>query len=147
MPINSKRKGVRGEREAAALLRGLGYPECKRSAQVAAIRPLAFSADLFQCIRNVRIEVKFGYGFDLHTKAVKDWIAKIKEETPQGEVWLILYKRMRKPWIAIYEDQGVDVAALNVVRGIYRVDILANEIITAEFSSVHTHTHITSTLS
>jgi len=133
MPINSKRKGARGEREAAALLRDLGYPECKRSAQAAAIRPLSFSADLIQCIRNVRIEVKFGYKFDLHTKAVKDWVAKIREETPQGEVWLILYKRMRKPWIAIYESQflidesgDVVVASLDVEQGIRYVDIRAN---------------------
>jgi len=133
MPINSKRKGARGEREAAALLRSLGYPECKRSAQAAAIRPLPFSADLLQCIRNVRIEVKFGYEFDLHTKAIKDWVAKIKEETPQGEVWLILYKRTRKPWIAIYESEyliygedGVVVASLDVEQGIRYVDILAN---------------------
>ena len=102
------RKGKRGEREAAKYLIEIGVAsEARRSRQYQGVVDPA-SADIIHDIPNLRIEVKRGYnGEPLYGSVVSGWVEKCKEETRDGDDWIILWREDRKQWQVVFEDQGI----------------------------------------
>jgi len=92
--INSRQKGKRGEREAAAFLRSLGF-EARRGQQFAGGGD---SPDVVTSLSNVHIEVKFGVkGMDLGTQLLRDACDQAERECG-GKQWVVLWKPARQDW-------------------------------------------------
>lgn len=109
MMTNSKQKGSRGEREAAKLLLSLGLAtEARRSRQYQGVVTEQNSADIIHNIEGIRFEIKFGYdGEEIYKKEVQGWVAKAIEETPDNDNWVILWRKTRRKWLAIFDWNGV----------------------------------------
>lgn len=109
MPINQKQKGSRGEREACKFIKSLDDSyEARRSQQYSGVRTDDTSADILTNIPKLRFEVKVGYNkVDLYNKQCQDWIETAKEETPEGEIWVILRKKDYQDWTIIAEIEGI----------------------------------------
>lgn len=98
MPVNSRSKGARGEREAAKYLTKLGF-ECRRNGRN------GYSDDDLICadLPNVHIEVKYGVqGMDLNTKLLKDALEQAYEDVYYSNndlrSWCVLWKPLRLCW-------------------------------------------------
>lgn len=105
---NSNSKGKRGEREASKFLMELGVEEARRSQQYQGVVDETQSADLVHSLPGVRIEVKRGYNNEeIYTATVQEWIQTARDETPDDESWLIMWRKDRKQWVFIFECCGI----------------------------------------
>lgn len=119
MPVNSKQKGSRGERELVKLLKSLGYT-ARRSQQYQGVRDESNSADVIHNIEGVRIEVKLGYNqHEFGSAFVKEWIETAKNETPPYQNWMIFWRKDRKKWMAIFHIRGIDVLTDDIESAIF----------------------------
>ena len=101
--VDSKDKGKRGEREAAAKLRELGYDGARRGVQY---QGGPDSPDVADAIPGVHIEVKRVERFQLY-KALEQAVS----EKRQGDVPIVLHRSSRKPWVVVVElDRLLDLA-------------------------------------
>ena len=95
--INSKVKGSNGEREAAAKLRELGFPDAKRDAQQGS-GDAAEHPDV-KGIKGWHVEVKrqerFG-GYELYSA-----LDQAKRDRAPGEQAVVLHRKNHKPWVAV----------------------------------------------
>jgi Holliday junction resolvase len=123
MGLSQRQKGKRVEREACKLLQSLGY-EAERSVQFCGRSE--DSADVRHNVPGVRIEIKGGYdNIDVSGTTVDDWIVKVESERQTGnkDNALVLWKRSRKSWLAIFRVQDIIVlsadikASINYVKG------------------------------
>lgn len=89
--INANKKGKRGEREAAALLREYGF-EARRGQQFSGGGD---SPDVVHSIPNVHIEVKRTEALSLY-KAMDQ-----AREDSGGKVPVVLHKRNGREWLAV----------------------------------------------
>jgi len=90
--VHSKRKGARGELEAAAEIRRLFRTEARRGRQYQGTDE---SPDLLVDIPKVHFEVK-------RTEALRLYDALGQATDDAGEnVPIVLYRANRKPWVAI----------------------------------------------
>lgn len=89
MPINSRAKGCRGERELANILKGYGY-DARRSQQFCGANGDADVVGL-PCIH---IEVKRVEKLNLD-KAMKQSI----DDAREGEVPVVMHRKDRHPWL------------------------------------------------
>lgn len=97
MPLNSRQKGKRGEREAAALLRDMGFPEARRAQQYCGA---AGTAD-------VLIDAPFHIEVKNTAKAcLPEWIAQASRDS-KGQPWIIMWKRARDGWYVIAKAETV----------------------------------------
>lgn len=92
MPINSRKKGARGEREIAEILRGYGY-EARRSAQYCG--NTGDAADVVG-VAGLHIEVKY-------REQVRDemYIEQAEHDARKGDLPLVFYRRSREQWKAL----------------------------------------------
>ena len=89
--MNSKQKGKRGELEAAALLRSLGFPETRRTAQYCGNTG---EADDLIGIEGLHIEVK-----RCEQIRIMDWMQQAERDTTDnGATPVVLFRRSREPW-------------------------------------------------
>lgn len=94
----SRNKGKRGEREAAALLTGAGFP-ARRAVQY---KGTAGSADISCPILEDR--------FHLEVKRVEErrgptWLRQCREDAPDL-IPIVLIKQSRQPWRYLTDDEG-----------------------------------------
>ena len=94
MTINSKKKGKAGELECAKILRELGFPDVRRTAQYNG-KELESLADLvgidgchLEVKRNERLNI-----YDAYEQAVRD---SKEDETPT-----VLFRKNGKPWLVV----------------------------------------------
>lgn len=92
MPINSRDKGCRGEREAAAEIARLFRVEARRGRQYCGDPE---SPDIRTAIARVHFEVKRMESFRLYS-ALDQAIADADDNIP-----VVLYRSNRRPWVAI----------------------------------------------
>ena len=105
---NSNRKGKRGEREASKFLLNLGVEEARRSQQYQGVVDESQSADLVHSIPGVRIEVKRGYNEkEIYSADVQEWVETIRQETPDDESWLLMWRQDYKKWVFLFECEGI----------------------------------------
>ena len=98
------------------MIRSLGY-EAERSVQHCGRSEE--SADLRSSIEGVRLEVKGGYdSTDIASAEVGEWLQKLEEEANGSEVGLVLWKRSRRPWLAVFNYGGMRVATPDVAEAI-----------------------------
>ena len=101
--MNSREKGKRGEREAAAVLREMGFLNARRGLQY---QGGPDSPDVADAIPGVHIEVKRTERIQLY-KALE----QSKAESDEGEVPIVLAKQNRRPWVIALElDRLLDLA-------------------------------------
>ena len=94
--MNSRQKGARGEREAAALLRSLGF-EARRGQQYNGVE----GQDVVHSIPGVHIEVK-------RTETLSVYAAVAQAVTDAaGNLPVVLHKRNRKDWLFIVRAEDV----------------------------------------
>lgn len=91
MPLNSREKGKRGEREAAALLREAGFPKARRAQQYCGA---AGTADVL-VDAPFHVEVK-----NTARASLPEWIKQAYSDSG-GKPWIILWKRSRDGWYVI----------------------------------------------
>lgn len=116
MGLSQRQKGKRVEREAVALLKSLGH-EAERSVQHCGNSEE--SADVRTDIDGVRVEVKGGYDdIDVASKTVGEWLQKLGTEANGSEVGLILWKRSRRSWLAVFEYREIRVVTPDIAEAI-----------------------------
>lgn len=97
MPLNSRQKGKRGEREAAALLRDMGFPEARRAQQYCGA---AGTAD-------VLIDAPFHIEVKNTTRAcLPEWIAQADRDSKDRN-WLVLWKKAKDGWFVIARAETI----------------------------------------
>lgn len=112
MGLSQREKGKRYEREACKLLRELGY-EARRTEQYCGAS--GDSSDITTNIWGVRFEVKGGYDdVDITSKTVRDWLDKLKGECGDDEQGVALWKRSRRPWLALAYIGGAVMASPDI---------------------------------
>lgn len=91
MPINSRDKGKRGERELASKLKEYGY-ECRRGQQYCGANGDADVVGLkgihIECKRNERLNVY-------------DAISQAKADAKDGEIPVVMWRKNNCEWLAI----------------------------------------------
>jgi hypothetical protein len=102
MPVNSRRKGKRGELLAAALLREHGFHDARRGKQYSGDE----SAPDVIGIPNYHLEIKNCERGSLH-----DWLRQAHADCGLNTP-IVLHKRKRSEWVAIL-DAGT---LLNLIR-------------------------------
>jgi hypothetical protein len=102
--VNSKQKGARAERQAAAHLRELGHTKARRGRQY---HGGPESPDLADAVPGVHFEVK-------HTERLELWKAiKQAEEDCGLDVPVVMFKRNRNPWHLAVRAEYMTHFALN----------------------------------
>lgn len=103
--MNSRAKGARAEREAAAWLNGLlpvGY-EAVRAARIGVDGGEdVLIKDEQGRYANVRVEVKHRATMELATKALDEACEQAANDA-KGGVWCVLWRRDRRPWVLTTE--------------------------------------------
>lgn len=92
--VNSRQKGKRGEREAVAYLKQLGFAEVRRSQQYNGIGRGDVVMSQFPALN---IEVKFGYApgvFNIGTQLWEDACQQAAADA-DGNTWCVLWKPLR----------------------------------------------------
>ncbi|MHB1156062.1 MAG: phage terminase small subunit P27 family [Phycisphaerales bacterium] len=103
--MNSRNKGKRGERQAAAYLRALGFPSARRGAQHRGGRD---SPDvLADELSHVHIEVKHRAGIDLGTVELDNAMAQADTDAGADREPVVLWKRNRTAWRLTWIECGV----------------------------------------
>jgi Holliday junction resolvase len=104
MPVNSRQKGKRGERLAAAYLTSLGFP-ARRGVQYARS---ANSPDvLVENLPGVHIEVKNTATIDLGTVELDEAIAQAETDAGAEKEPVVLWRRTRAAWRLTWLESGV----------------------------------------
>ncbi len=107
--MNSRAKGARAEREAAAWLNGLlpvGY-EAVRAARIGVDGGEdVLIKDEQGRYANVRVEVKHRATMELATKALDEACEQAQADA-KGGVWCVLWRRDRRPWVLTTEANGL----------------------------------------
>lgn len=93
MGKSSREKGKRGEREAAALLRGLGYPEAHRTAQNCG--QSGDAADVIG-VDGLHLEIK-----RCEQIRVDEWQDQVERDSKgTGRIPVIMFRKSRRPfWV------------------------------------------------
>lgn len=114
--INSCNKGKVGERQAAALLRTLGFPMAKRTAQH---KGTTDSSDV-DGVPLVYLEVKYLVGnFDFGTKAMRNALHRLRMDCPTQRTPVLLWKaRGGRAWLVTWPGQTCWLTTDNVLAGI-----------------------------
>lgn len=100
MPVNSRQKGSRVEREASAYLRKLGFAGARRSQQ---FKGDAGSFDITcEAIPNVCLEVKSREDIKLGSVVLDNALIKAAADA-DGKPWAVLWKRNRIAWRLTFE--------------------------------------------
>ncbi len=109
--MNSRAKGARAEREAAAWLNGLlpvGY-EAVRAARIGVDGGEdVLIKDEQGRYANVRVEVKHRATMELATKALDEACEQAANDA-KGGVWCVLWRRDRRPWVLTTTSAGARV--------------------------------------
>jgi Holliday junction resolvase len=92
MPLNSKRKGARGERELAAALRAWGHGNARRGQQ---FKGTEDSPDV-QGLPGFFIEAKFTESLSLYPA-----LERAVVEAGHGTIPVVMHRRRGKQWVAI----------------------------------------------
>ena len=95
MPINSKRKGVAGERELASVLREYGF-ECRRSQQYCGANG---DADVVG-LPGIHIECKRVEKLNLY-----DAMSQAKHDRREGEIPAVFHRKNNHKWLVTMEVQ------------------------------------------
>jgi Holliday junction resolvase len=104
MPVNSRQKGKRGERLAAAYLTSLGFP-ARRGVQYAGS---AESPDVVvDNLPGVHIEVKNTATIELGTVELDDAIAQAGVDAGRNKEPVVLWRRTRTAWRLTWLERGV----------------------------------------
>lgn len=99
--INSRQKGARMEREAAAFLTGIGYPTTREARNgVDGAEDLVLPPELSY---RVHIEVKADESIDIGTKALTDAFEQAKM-VAKGRNPYVLWHRKRRGWRLSWVD-------------------------------------------
>lgn len=95
MPVNSRQKGKRIEREAAKFLESLGFAGARRGVQYAGGHD---SPDVVcDALPNVHLEIKGNEAIDVGTKLLDDACIQAASDA-NGKPWAVLWKRNRTGW-------------------------------------------------
>ena len=109
--MNSRAKGARAEREAAAWLNTLlptGY-EAVRAARIGVDGGEdVMIRDEQGKYANVRVEVKHRAKIDLATKELSDACEQAMGDAKGGD-WCVLWRRDRRPWVLTTDMHGLRV--------------------------------------
>ncbi len=92
MTINSKKKGKTGELECAKILRGLGFPDVRRTAQYNG-KELDSKADLVG-IEGCHLEVKRNEHLNIF-----DAMEQADRDSKENETPVVLHRKNGKPWL------------------------------------------------
>lgn len=91
MGASQREKGKRGEREAAALLRGIGYTDAHRTAQYCGNTG---QADDVIGVDGLHIEVK-----RCETMRLPDWMKQATADcTDSDKIPVVMHRRNGEPW-------------------------------------------------
>lgn len=94
--MNSKAKGKRGELQAAAYLRRLGFKSARRGAQH---KGGPDSPDVVvDELPNLHFEVKNSEGIGLGTKALADALDQAERDAGEGRTGIVMWKNNRSKW-------------------------------------------------
>lgn len=107
MPINSRDKGARFERDVAAMLREHGFGDAKRGQQYCGLKG---NADVVG-LPGIHIEAK-------HCEKLYpyDWMEQSKRDAKEGEIPIVIFKKNRcevlvqmtfEDFMKIYKEGGV----------------------------------------
>ena len=91
--MNSKRKGKRGEREAAARLRELGFPGARRGQQYSGSPD---SPDVVDAIPGVHLEIKYQERMSLWKAITQAW-----EDAGCVNPYADMHRKNRTDWVFI----------------------------------------------
>ena len=97
MPINSRAKGARGERELASKLREYGYTNARRGQQYSGANG---DADVV-ALDGIHIEVKRTERLSLY-----DALAQAKHDAKDGELPVVLHRKNNCEWVVIQPLDG-----------------------------------------
>lgn len=89
MPINSKQKGARGEREIAKIMRSYGYADAIRSEQYCGANG---DADVIG-VDGLHIEVK-----RVEKLALDKWMKQAIEDARSGEIPVVMHRKNNDFW-------------------------------------------------
>ena len=112
MPVNSKRKGSRGEREAANYLKSIGFEDARRTQQYNGLG----ESDVVcpESLPNVHIEVKYGYdrrNFNLGTQL---WLDACQQAADKSDDWL---------WCVLWRPKSVTYWRMTFYSNPHRVNV------------------------
>lgn len=96
MPINSKQKGARGEREWASFCREQGYTSAYRGQQYNGAKG---NADV-EGLPGIHVEVKRVEALRLY-----DALAQAKHDARPGEVPIVAHRKNNCPWVVIMDAE------------------------------------------
>lgn len=96
MPINSRQKGARGEREWASFCREQGYTGAYRGQQYNGANG---NADV-EGLPGIHVEVKRTEAFRLY-----DALAQSKRDSRPGEVPIVAHRKNNCPWVVIMDAE------------------------------------------
>ena len=96
MPINSKQKGARGEREWASFCREQGYTGAYRGQQYNGAKG---NADV-EGLPGIHVEVKRVEALRLY-----DALAQAKHDARPGEVPIVAHRKNNCPWVVIMDAE------------------------------------------
>ena len=88
--INSKKKGARGERAIAEILREHGFTDARRSAQYCG--NTGDAADVVG-LDGFHVEVKFQ-----ETTKIWDWIEQAEHDHKENTIPIVVFRKSRKKW-------------------------------------------------
>jgi len=88
--MNSRQKGKRGELEAAAFLRDIGFPQVRRTAQYCGNTG---QADDLIGVDGLHIEVK-----RCEQLRIPEWLAQAEHDSAEGAIPVVLFRRSREDW-------------------------------------------------
>jgi len=89
MTVRTRDKGVKGEREVAAIFQTAGFD----------VRGLESAGDWLAVALNGRV-------LHVETKRqerlrVPEWIAQAETDCPQGVAWVLAFRQSRRPWYGV----------------------------------------------
>lgn len=89
--MNSRDKGKRGELEAAAFLRGMGFEGARRTGQFAGYTG---EADDVTGVEGLHLEIK-----RCEQIRILDWIRQAERDSKlRGTIPVVMFRRSREPW-------------------------------------------------
>ncbi len=104
---NSRSKGKRGERQAAAYLRALGFASARRGQQ---FNGADGSADvLADELPGVHIEVKLRADIDIGSAVLDSAMVQADADAPGSREPVVLWRRNRVAWRLTWIEHGVQV--------------------------------------
>lgn len=114
---NSRAKGARIEREAAALLTSLGYIADRNARNGKSTADLDLSRD--PLLSRIHIEVKGDENMDLDGK-FRDKTFAQAERDAAGKPHAILWKKKRRPWVLTWREGAMVLHSTDIKAAIER---------------------------